>query len=178
MNRKIMIILSSFLVLILIFTGNSIASVGSNYDTDGEDSNSGYEPLPNGNNLMERLRNRICDTLGICQGGCELVTITGILTYDGSNFYIDDIELHFGPYWFITAAESSIDYDNDGENELVYDELQGLVGTEVTIEGHMQSSDWMSVFTINGEVYREPGQPIWSSQHQWRLKNRHGPNKP
>ncbi len=136
------------------------------------------QPLPNGDGLMQRLRNRICDTLGICQGGVNLTTITGILTYDGTNFYIGDVELHFGPSWFIIAAESSVDYDGDGELELVYDELQGLVGTEITVEGHLQSSGWMSVFTINGEMYREPGQPIWASQHQWRWRNKNGPNKP
>ena len=92
--------------------------------------------------------------------------------------YIDDVELHFGPDWFIESAVSNVDYDNNGELELVYDELQGLVGFEVTAEGHLQSSGWMSVFTINGEIYREPGQPIWASQHQWRWRNRNGPNKP
>ena len=137
-----------------------------------------YKPLPNGNGLMQRLRNRICDTLGICQGGCNLITLSGMLTYDGTNFFIDDTELHFGPMWYITSAESAIDYDQDGTLEIIYDELQGLVGTEITIEGHEQSDQWVSVFTINGEVYREPGQPIWSSQHQFQWRNRHGPNKP
>jgi hypothetical protein len=136
------------------------------------------QPLPGGNGLMQQLRNRICDTLGICQGGVNLTTITGVLTYDGTNYYIDDVEVHFGPLWYITSAESAIDYDGDGENEMIFDELQGLLGQEVTVEGHLQSSGWMSVFTINGEIYREPGQPIWASQHQWRNRNRNGPNKP
>ena len=70
------------------------------------------------------------------------------------------------------------DYDGDGELELVYDELHGLVGAEITVEGHLQSSGWMSIFTINGEIYRETGQPIWASQHQWRLRNRNGPKGP
>jgi len=136
------------------------------------------EPLPDGSGTMQRLRNRICDTLGICQGGCDLITLTGLLTYDGTDFYIDGTELHFGPTWYISSAESTIDYDQDGTLEIIYDELQGLVGTEITVEGHEQSDQWMSVFTINGELYREPGQPIWSSEHQWQWKNRNGPNKP
>jgi len=70
------------------------------------------------------------------------------------------------------------DYDGDGELELVYDELHGLVGAEITVEGHLQSSGWMSIFTINGEIYRETGQPIWASQHQWRLRNCNGPKGP
>ena len=60
----------------------------------------------------------------------------------------------------------------NGEYELIIDELLGLVSTEVTVEGHYQSDTWMSVFTINGLVYREPGKPIWAAQHNWRWRNR------
>ncbi len=133
-------------------------------------------PTPDGYGIMQQLRNRICDTIGICQGGCDLITLTGILTFDGINFLIDDNELHFGPTWYITSAESAIDYDQDGALEVIYDELQGLIRTEITIEGHEQSDKWVSVFTLNGELYREPGQPIWSSQHQFQWRNKHGPN--
>lgn len=138
------------------------------------------EPMENGNGIMQRLRNRICDTLGICQGGCELITITGVLSYDGTEYYVDDVEVHFGPTWYITSAESAVDYDGDGTLEVISDELEGLLGTTVTIEGHEQSDQWISVFSINGETFREPGQPIWSSQHQWRKRNNsgNGPNKP
>jgi len=72
----------------------------------------------------------------------------------------------------VSSGLALFDYDGDGEKELIIDELLGLVGTEVTVEGHMQSDNWMSVFTINGQVYREPGQPIWASQHQWRWRHR------
>jgi hypothetical protein len=127
-----------------------------------------------GNQIMQRIRNRICDMLGICQGGCNLTELTGLLEYDGNNFFIGDIELHFGPPWYITSAQSAEDYDGDGTYELIIDELLGLEGTQVTIQGHIQSQDWMSVFTINGMVYREPGQPIWAAQHQWRWRHGHG----
>lgn len=140
------------------------------------------EPMENGGGIMQRLRNRICDTLGICQGGCELITITGVLSYDGTEYYVDDVEVHFGPTWYITSAESAVDYDGDGTFEVISDELDGLLGTTVTIEGHEQSDQWISVFSLNGEKFREPGQPIWSSQHQyqWRKRNNsgNGPNKP
>jgi hypothetical protein len=142
----------------------------------GAGNNTNPQPLPDGNGFMQRFMNRIRDTLGICQGGCNLSTLTGTMTYDGTNFFIGTVELHFGPNWYIAAANSTIDYDQDGNLELVIDELLGLVGTEVTVEGHYQSNNWMSVFTINGEVYREPGQPIWAAEHQWRWRNHH--NKP
>ena len=171
--KKVILIIA---ISAIIFFG-TIEVIAQEYQYNGE-KNPDFKPLSNGDGLMQRLRNRICDTLGICQGGVNLTTVTGILSYDGTNFYIDDVELHFGPDWFIESAESNIDYDGDGDLELVYDELQGLIGSEVTVEGHLQSSGWMSVFTINGEIYREPGQPIWASQHQWRWRNRKGPNKP
>jgi len=171
--KKIILLIAVSAILFLGFV-----EVNAQGFQENGGKNIDYKPLPNGDGLMQRLRNRICDTLGICQGGVDLITITGVLTYDGINFYIDDVELHFGPTWFIESAESSVDYDSDGELELVYDEIQGLVGAEITVEGHLQSSGWMSVFTINGEIYREPGQPIWASQHQWRWRNKNGPNKP
>ncbi len=128
--------------------------------------------LNDGSQLMQRIRYMICDMLGICLGGCELVELTGELTYDGTNFFIGIVELHFGPNWYITSAIAVEDYDGDGEIELVFDEIMGLVGTEITVEGHMQSEEWMSVFTINDLVYREPGQPIWAWQHVWNWRNR------
>ena len=139
----------------------------------GED----FRPLPGGNGLLQRIMNRIRDTLGICQGGCNLSELTGTMTYDGSNFYIDPVELHFGPNWYIISVVSNVDFDNDGEFELIIDELLGLVNTTVTVEGHYQAQDWMSVFTINGEVYREPGQPIWAGQHHHGHRGK-GHNQP
>lgn len=171
--------------IVIIFTIASLVIIGAveviavNQQNDiAQEYKDNIVPLPSGNGLMQRLRNRICDTFGLCQGGVNLTAITEMLTYDSENFYLGDVELHFGPVWFIESAESNVDYDNDGTKELVFEELQGLVGTEITVEGHMQSSGWMSVFTINGEIYREPGQPIWASPHQQRWRNRHGPRDP
>jgi hypothetical protein len=133
---------------------------------------------PIGNGLMQRFMNQIRDTLGVCQGGVSLETLSGVLTFDGTNFFIGDVELHFGPTWYITSAISAVDYDKDGELELIIDELKGLVGTEITIEGHYQSDNWISVFIINDETYREPGSPIWSSQHKYRWRYGHRKNQP
>ena len=167
MKGKIIVVTVAIAALLLI--GGVIAVVAEKADDN-------YQPLPSGNGIMQRIMNRIRDMLGICKGGCNLTELTGIMTYDGSDFFIDPVELHFGPNWYITSAITAVDYDNDGELELIIDELFGLVNTTVTVEGHYQAQDWMSVFTINGEVYREPGQPIWAAQHHWRWKK--GPNKP
>jgi len=166
--KKTMLVIS--LVITLLLFGTVVSSSVITFD---ENNN---QPLPNGDGMFQLIRNRICDMLGVCQGGCELTELTGILEYAEENFFIGDVELHFGPEWYIIAAISAEDFDGDGEYELVIDELLGLVGIEITVEGHLQSDDWMSIFTINGLVYREPGQPIWAAQHHWRWRNRNNPN--
>jgi len=161
---------------LLLFSGVVMAAEKQAGNCQNQDQKTQYQPLPGGNGLMQQFRNRIRDMLGSCQGCANLTELTGVMTYDGTNFYIDVVELHFGPRWYITSAMSAVDYDGDTQLELIIDELLGLVNTTVTVEGHYQSDNWMSVFTINGEVYREPGQPIWASQHQWnwRYKNHNG----
>ena len=123
---------------------------------------------------FQKLFNRLCDMIGWCRGTgltANLVNISGELEYNDSNFFIDDAELHFGPTWYIQSTESTLDFDDDGVNESVFDELQGLVGTNITVGAHEQSDGWYSVFTINGEVYRQPGVPIWAGTHTHRWRN-------
>ena len=159
MNVKIGIVFA--IVALLIFSG--VVTVAA--EADGYIDRQKQEVPLNGNlfGLWERIRNRIRDTLGICDGDCnELVEITGIFTYDGTYFYIGGVEVHFGPVWYVSITKSAIDYDGDGIEEFIIDELQGLVGTTVTMEGHMQSDNWLSVFIINDEVYRDVGKPVWS----------------
>ena len=169
MKKKI---LAAVALVFLMVCSGIVASAAEAVDEQNQKSQIMIESRDD-NQLMLRLRNRICDTIGICLGGCNLTEITGTFEYDEINFFIGDVELHFGPNWYIESAIATEDYDNDGENELVIDELLGLVGTEITVEGHLQSDGWMSVFSINGLVYREPGQPIWAAQHHWRFRNRH-----
>lgn len=157
----------------LLFSGVAVAAQEKAGNCNCQQTQNQYQSSSGGNGLMQQLRNRIRDMLGLCQGGANLTELTGVLTYDGSNFYIDVVELHFGPTWYITSAMSAVDYDGDTQLELIIDELLGLVNTTVTVEGHYQSDNWMSVFTINGEIYREPGQPIWALQHEWRWRYGH-----
>ena len=141
--------------------------------------NAAAMPTDNSRGPMQKIFNRFCDMIGWCRGNGvtgNLVNITGILEYDGTNFYIGDAELHFGPTWYINSAESSVDYDGDGTLEYVIDELFGLLDTEVTVGAHEQSDGWYSVFTINGEVYREPGVPVWAGTHTWRWRH-HQPDE-
>lgn len=163
MNKKIIVAVA--IVSLLTFSGVVAAVVEASGNMEKQKQTAPLDGNQFG--LWERIRNRIRDTFGICNGDCtEMVDVTGVLTYDETYFYVDDVEVHFGPVWYVSITDSAVDYDNDGVEELVIDEIQGLVGTTVTMEGHMQSDNWLSVFTINGETYRDIGKPIWSGGHK------------
>jgi len=90
------IIVTVAFVMLIAFSGVIAAAVEANENIDKQNQ---ATPL-DGNQLgfLERIRNRIRDTLGICNGDCEeMVEVTGILTYDGTYFYVDEVEAHFGP---------------------------------------------------------------------------------
>ena len=155
------------IVIVCVLVSTMMITVSA----QGPDGNKG-----NQFKIVERIQSHIRDMLGICKGNItNLTSVTGVMEYDGLFFKINNTELHFGPRWYITLAVSSYDYDEDGVNETIFEELQGLVelGENVTVEGYLQSDNWLSVFYINGTLYREIGQPIWASQHQWNWRHRH-----
>jgi hypothetical protein len=125
-------------------------------DTPG-DGNKGTENGGNGNGD------------GNGDGDCDnLTTMTGMWSTDGTWYYLDGIRLHVGPNWYISRADSAHDYDGDGITETIVDELDGLVDSEVTVQGalHEGALEWFSVFSINDMLYREEGRPIWAGgQH-------------
>ncbi|HEC87894.1 MAG TPA: hypothetical protein ENI52_01100 [Thermoplasmata archaeon] len=80
----------------------------------------------------------------------------GILEYVNGSYYINGIELYLGNEWFMNSIARS-DYDGDGEYEYVWQELEGLVNTEVVINGVLKG-DMLYVSHINGIWYRIPKQ--------------------
>ena len=117
--------------------------------------------------FLERIRNRFRDIFGVCRGNSEDY-LEGTLGHGARFFEINDTELHFGPNWYIHTAISSYDYDRDGTNETIIEEIDGLTSQTISVEGCLHSDNWMSVYKINGIEYREPGEPIWNAQHQFR----------
>ena len=112
--------------------------------------------------FFERIRNRFRDMMGICKED-DLTVLEGTLGHGARFFQINDTELHFGPNWYIHNTVSSYDYDRDGTNETIIQEIEGLTSTEISVEGCLHSEKWISVYKINGISYREPGQPIWNN---------------
>ncbi len=64
----------------------------------------------------------------------NLDRVEGTLSYNDGEYYIGDTAIYFGDDWFMQHVIRS-DYDGDGNYELVADELQGLIGKNVTING-------------------------------------------
>jgi len=113
-----------------------------------------------------RIRNRFRDIMGICRGNSSMY-IEGTLGHGARFFEINDTELHFGPNWYIHSAISAYDYDRDGTNETIIQEIEGLTSTEISVEGCMHSENWFSVYKINGIEYRTPGQAVWKNKHEF-----------
>jgi hypothetical protein len=91
-----------------------------------------------------------------CHNNTNLTEITGVLVYDGTNFMIDTTFLNFGCYNYINTTISPYDFDGDGTVETVLNELLGLVGTSITVEGRMNCQNTrLMVIYINGILYRE-----------------------
>lgn len=124
------------------------------------------EKMYNRTGLIKRIRNRFRDMLGICKGN-SFEYIEGTLGHGARFFEVNNTELHFGPNWYIHTAISAYDYDRDGTNETIIQEIEGLTSTEISVEGCVHSDNWMSVYKINGIEYRQPGEPIWNAKHQF-----------
>lgn len=123
------------------------------------------------------------------QGGDT--SVTGILTEDAGVYSVDGAELSFGPQSFVIYGTSPADYDGDGLVETVQQELNGLIGTTVTVQNPNATANagldiddlwkrirrgdfsWpndagqFDVFIINGHEYRNPDlPPPWSGQYE------------
>ena len=116
--------------------------------------NSNIEP-----SSMEGCMQMNCSQGGGCNHHNEsnMTDITGVLTYEGSQFKIDTIKINFGSNNYLTTITSPYDFDDDGTIETLYNEILGLVGSSITVKGYLccQGSKLVA-FYINGIQYREP----------------------
>lgn len=91
-------------------------------------------------------------------GGCHntnITNITGVLAYDGNNFTIGTVILHFGCASYLNQT-SPYDFDGDGTIETRLNEVLGLVGTSITVGGNLRCQNTrFIVFYINGHAWRD-----------------------
>jgi hypothetical protein len=73
----------------------------------------------------------------------ELVEMNGVLEYINGSYYINDTQL------IIKHGLSKSDIDGDGSLEAMYEELNGLLGKEITVDGFMNEKGFV-VMHING----------------------------
>lgn len=102
--------------------------------------------------------------IGVTAGpiGAQDASLTGTLAKDGELYTVDGTEVGFGPVWYIVAVDADADYDGDGTVETIAVELDGLVGTAVTLDGEAGRCGDFDVFVINEQTYRSPGRPAWA----------------
>ena len=92
---------------------------------------------------------------GGCHNNTNMTDITGIFIYEGYWFKIGTMRMNFGPRSYINSTTATYDYDGDGSLETIFNELQGLLGTTITLTGLLRSQGTMLiVFYINGTPYR------------------------
>ncbi|PNX48341.1 MAG: hypothetical protein BV459_02560 [Thermoplasmata archaeon M11B2D] len=92
---------------------------------------------------------------GGCHNNTNMTEITGVLQYNNTVFKIGTTTLNFGCYDYLNSTTSPYDFDGDGEIETILNELLGLVGTTITVEGYTRCQNRFIVFYINGIEYRD-----------------------
>lgn len=95
-----------------------------------------------------------------------LVEVTGVLSSDGEDWYLDGIEVDAGPRWYVRSNPATADLDGDGAVETLGAELDGLVGRSVTLLGERDDDADLDVFVVEGVKIRptDGGPPPWEQR--------------
>ena len=106
--------------------------------------------------MMQQHRHQTQYGAHLAENYLNLSRLEGVLAYDNDTktYMIDGTVLYLGTELFMDRMARS-DYDGDGAYEHVGDELQGLVGTPVVVNG-LLDSDTLYVSHINGIWLRVP----------------------
>ena len=89
----------------------------------------------------------------------NFIELTGILENSDDSFYIEDIQVLFGPDEMITKQASPFDYDGDEVIETISGEMKGLIGSSVIVKGHVIEENQLMVFDINDLPVGRPPHP-------------------
>ncbi len=84
----------------------------------------------------------------------NVTRIEGVLEYSNGSYYIDGTPLYLGNEYFMNSIAKS-DYDGDGSYEYVWQEIEGLIGKNVVVNGVLRN-DTLYVSHINGIWLRMP----------------------
>lgn len=84
----------------------------------------------------------------------NLTRMEGTLEYENGSYYLNGIKLYMGGDYFLNSWARS-DYDRDGQYEYVWQELNGLIGKEIVVNGILKNNT-LYVSHINGIWLRMP----------------------
>jgi len=101
--------------------------------------------------------------------------LTGILEHSDNLFFIENIQVLFGPDEIITRQASLFDYDGDEIIETIYNEINGLTGTFITIKGYFIEENQLIVFNINDLPIGRPPHPPPRHENEKDPMNSGGP---
>lgn len=92
-----------------------------------------------------------------------LEQLRGTVSRDGDDvddLVVQGVELDFGPDSWIRSAGPVADLDGDGTEEDLANELDGLVGKDVTLDVRFDDDgDEADVYRVDGVTFREVGGP-------------------
>ena len=115
-----------------------------------------YQNQYQNNQLYQPQGNTWCAADYLTKNYLNITRLEGILTYDNGTFMVDTTVLYLGNELFLKSLAKS-DYDGDGTYEYVWQELEGLVGTELVVNGILDG-DTLYVSHINGIYLTMPKQ--------------------
>lgn len=93
----------------------------------------------------------------------KLTTISGTLAVCGDEWCVADIEVDFGPPWYLSDEKAPVDHDGDGTDETLAVEIAGLRGQAVSLKVEFGLFGDADAFAVNGVFYRkEIGPPPWA----------------
>ncbi len=143
---------AGLLVAIIAVAAMAGAGIGIKNVFDGENVHGGANKWQA--RMHEMAEAKMKARRGIYRDLLNLDREEGMLSYEEGKFYVDGIEIYFGDAWWLNHTIRS-DYDGDGEYETVWNELLGLVGSNVTVNGRLVNETLVASH-INGMFLRIP----------------------
>ncbi|KAA0007201.1 MAG: hypothetical protein FE045_00910 [Thermoplasmata archaeon] len=143
---------AGLLVAIIAVAAMAGAGIGIKNVFDGENVHGGANKWQA--RMHEMAEAKMKARRGIYRDLLNLDREEGTLSYEEGKFYVDGIEIYFGDAWWLNHTIRS-DYDGDGEYETVWNELLGLVGSNVTVNGRLVNETLVASH-INGMFLRIP----------------------
>lgn len=83
-----------------------------------------------------------------------LRTLVGVLEHCGGQYCVGDSVVDFGPPWYLEGTQARHDFDGDGRTGMIREEVEGQIGSTVTLETDGGALD-EDVFTIDGLPFRD-----------------------